>query len=883
MSNSIIAQKIQNTDALISQFETKAIASVETAMDKAFKAMESEFRRKWLSVESLDLAGKDRAILLIQDIKQYLDLLPAGSGNIEKLYQDLVKDCQFAGISFGRDSIESINGFTAATVKPNLKAIAYQAQDAADRLSRHSKDFQLRASAVIEQGLVGGSSMGKVAEMLRRELGVTKSKAETIARTESMGAMDSATRDTYRSNGIQYVQRIGTQDKLICPYCAARVGNVYPVDKAPAILHPRDRCYNAPFSPDWVDLGLVDMNWLQNHRSQSIAALGDKSPDYGPSPFERMAGQFAPEPYWTVDKGFTGPREVPKPAKTKTKATKTKAAKTKAPVSDAFPRSLEGLKEIRKLGGSTGAVLVEDSEGNRFVKKMGASPEHLLEESRADNLYSKMGVLVPDHKIYRDANGDPVKLARFIEGEAFGDLKGDRRTAAISELKKHFAIDALMGNWDVLGLDGDNVLVDKDGKVWRIDNGGSLRYRAMGSPKGGAWNKYPTELWSLRDGGRNNTQAPAAFSGMDWYDVVEQIEAIKLPKFSKDDKELGDMLKLRLAEMYRTAATSKTMKADQWRSGYVDKFTKHGMGYRAAGIVDLLADSMDVKSVLNEGEYLDTPVDAQGRPYDNIRHSDVKTRIDKYYKDNGMDYATVQRYRSDQLTSSWNNNPLALKALIANSRTVPSDSYLWLDKKDLNAADRERASYSSQYQAWEDSMIAAHAWTYEQLSKIDMPNIDRSKGTIDVWRTEGDDYFPGGKPSAPKSFKYSEMKRGAVESTSLFAPIEAVAGSIVTRQSVPLHRVFADYMLKSESASSGFMSDYENEATVILEGIDFEYTAKRAGHRDPSSDEKIDAIQYDPVKGVIQKIEKKKKKKSTTPPPTQLDDNDDEDLDSLFF
>lgn len=304
MSNATIARRIKSTDALIGGFEAKTISAVELAMDAAFRRLEREFRRKWVEVEGLDISGQNRAILLLEQINSYLQLLPGDSGSIDKLYEDLVTDCQIAGIDFGASTIESITGFAAATVKPNLKAIAYQSQDASKRLYRHSTDFQLAASRVIEQGLVGGSGVAKVADQLRRELGVTKSKAETIARTESMSAMDSATRDTYRKNGVEYVQRIGTQDDRICPICAARVGNVYPADKAVAVIHPRDRCYSAPFSPVWVEMGLVDMDWLGNHRAESIAALGDKSPDYGPSPFERMAGQLPIKPVWTVDRGF---------------------------------------------------------------------------------------------------------------------------------------------------------------------------------------------------------------------------------------------------------------------------------------------------------------------------------------------------------------------------------------------------------------------------------------------------------------------------------------------------------------------------------------------------------------------------------------------------
>jgi SPP1 gp7 family putative phage head morphogenesis protein len=301
-------QKINETDALIASFEDEAIARVEWALNAAFRGLDKELRRKWIEGESKDLAGKDRAVLMLAEIKDYLSLLPEGGSGVEDLYKALIADAAAAGIDFGTAAIDSVAGsspgFVAAkTVKPNIKAVAYQAQDAAKRLYRHDADFQLRASKIIEQGLVQGSGVGRVASALRREMGVMAAKAETIARTETMSAMDSAARDTYRRNGIEYVQRIGTQDKLICPFCAARAGNVYEIDKAPSSLHPRDRCYNAPWRKQWADMGLVDEAWLQKHKADIVARLAEqgKKPDYGLAPFERLNGMLVPpDVIWSV-------------------------------------------------------------------------------------------------------------------------------------------------------------------------------------------------------------------------------------------------------------------------------------------------------------------------------------------------------------------------------------------------------------------------------------------------------------------------------------------------------------------------------------------------------------------------------------------------------
>jgi hypothetical protein len=297
-------QKINETDALLAQFEAEVIDRVEGAVNQSFRSLEQELRRKWGEGEGKDLAGRDRAILLLSELSDYLSLLPGGTPQIQDIYKELISNAATAGTNFGSAAINSIApGLAIKTVRPNLKAVAYQAQDAAKRLYRHDTDFQLRASQVIEQGLVQGSGVGRVALALRRELGTTLAKAETIARTETIAAMDSAARDTYRRNGIKFVQRIGTQDRLICAFCAARVGNVYELDQAPVALHPRDRCYNAPWSKQWVELGLVDEPWLRRHKTEIASRLAaqDQQPNYGLAPFERLSGRLAPpEVVWRI-------------------------------------------------------------------------------------------------------------------------------------------------------------------------------------------------------------------------------------------------------------------------------------------------------------------------------------------------------------------------------------------------------------------------------------------------------------------------------------------------------------------------------------------------------------------------------------------------------
>lgn len=184
---------------------------------------------------------------------------------------------------------------------------------------------------------------------------------------------------------------------------------------------------------------------------------------------------------------------------------------------DAAWPALASLRQAGRLGGSTGALLMEDARGRRYVLKRGNSAAHIREEYAADQLYAALGVPVPRSTLIETAAG-PVKLAEFVEGESLAKYlaraKPAEAEAVLARIRENFAADALLGNWDVAGAELDNILVAADGTPWRIDNGGSLRFRAMGAAKTSAeWGAKVLELDSLRDPNRN-PQTARIFRGI---------------------------------------------------------------------------------------------------------------------------------------------------------------------------------------------------------------------------------------------------------------------------------------------------------------------------------------------------------------------------------
>jgi hypothetical protein len=266
----------------------------------------------------------------------------------------------------------------------------------------------------------------------------------------------------------------------------------------------------------------------------------------------------------------TGPIDttLPKPVKEMLESLKPyKNGALKGPYGYPTLDELSDLKDIKGLGGSTGARLVEDANGNRYVLKKGSSAAHLREEVYADELYYSMMVKTPRPKLYETVDG-PIKLTRYQDdAQELGKLlkSGDKDAAAeaLKTVNKNFASDALLGNWDVAGENLDNILISKRGDVLRIDNGGALRFRAMGGAKGDAFGDVVGELESLRDFSKN-PQSAKIFQGLDDHAVAEQIDKLVKDReyiLSFAPNDLRELLAKRLQYMEEWAKRVRATKA----------------------------------------------------------------------------------------------------------------------------------------------------------------------------------------------------------------------------------------------------------------------------------------------------------------------------------
>lgn len=251
--------------------------------------------------------------------------------------------------------------------------------------------------------------------------------------------------------------------------------------------------------------------------------------------------------------------------------------KTLAPTSDA-------------VGGSTGAVVMADQSGQKWVvKTYGGNTLQSQNEYIANQLYAKAGVKVPEMRLV-EVNGQIGVASKMITGVKPVGISGLDQAAGAQAVQKGFAADAWLANWDVAGLEGDNLLrAGKSKTFYRVDQGGALLFRARGTPKGELFGPTVPELETLRNMAKNATSA-RAFAKLTDEAIAKQIRTLAskvkpsdistiiaksgLTTSPAEAKHLASTLAARLAYMKKWAKASKAPQGVQLPHGAIPNLAR---------------------------------------------------------------------------------------------------------------------------------------------------------------------------------------------------------------------------------------------------------------------------------------------------------------------
>jgi hypothetical protein len=182
------------------------------------------------------------------------------------------------------------------------------------------------------------------------------------------------------------------------------------------------------------------------------------------------------------------------------------AASLKEPQSpyDLDPNAVAKWEKVGGQKGSNPGGTYQDPEGNKWYVKTPKTPRQAQEEILAGKFYKMLGVPSANTQLTA-MNGKLAVASQIIpDVEELNKFNpkwgtGEHPWAYVKDLREHFPADAWLANWDAIGLNKENVLVDPVTKQgYRIDQGGALSYRAKGEPKGEKFGNTVGELDEMR-------------------------------------------------------------------------------------------------------------------------------------------------------------------------------------------------------------------------------------------------------------------------------------------------------------------------------------------------------------------------------------------------
>ncbi|MFJ9299604.1 hypothetical protein ACIRPJ_37470, partial [Streptomyces asoensis] len=230
----------------------------------------------------------------------------------------------------------------------------------------------------------------------------------------------------------------------------------------------------------------------------------------------------------------------------------------------------------------------------------------------------------------------------------------------------------------------------------------------------------------------------------------------------------------------------------------------------------------------------------------------VSSRFHSWLKENGGDSSWLADWAIGQGAGSIHASSQYFKVMVSHFRPPRAEEGYHMStlsrgsdlvRSDVWEDERRREFPVTMFsQEYVRSMAAQHAFTYEMLKRVSLPNVDPRRGVVQLIRLEERKLLAQYNETMPAEGGSVHMKRGPAESYSLMEPYKdatkteadedkAMLGPFwVTSQEVPLHHVFGTY-LQSRAVPDGepwsehtlFLREDENEFLALGEGAPITY------------------------------------------------------------
>lgn len=144
-------------------------------------------------------------------------------------------------------------------------------------------------------------------------------------------------------------------------------------------------------------------------------------------------------------------------------------------------KAILGEKTGEQAGSNPGGKWKGTDGVERYIKEY-SNPVQSYTEAITNNIYRRLSINAPNSQVF-SAEGGNLHFASDILPTKHTFQEKAPTVEHAKEFMDGFGADMWLANWDAVGLDSDNVVVMPSGGVARIDQGGSLLFRAQGGDK----------------------------------------------------------------------------------------------------------------------------------------------------------------------------------------------------------------------------------------------------------------------------------------------------------------------------------------------------------------------------------------------------------------
>lgn len=268
---------VERYNDLLRTLEDDTVLMLDRALDAGFHRL---VRRARIHMKAGYTDPAQRNLALLQEFRQLIPVFRADRIDAyDRILRLLLQTAARYGVTVATELGDQVKPGPRVDVSIPLEATAAAAAQAKGYLRKHGERFAATSAATIAQGVAEGRPTDAMVQDLRSRLGVVKSRAEAIVRTESLRAYNDASNTYYAAQGIELVMYYATADDRACPICAPRAGNIYRRQDIRVPLHPRCRCYLAPWDADIASMDPDYADMRKAHKSevaQAVKRLGDQ-------------------------------------------------------------------------------------------------------------------------------------------------------------------------------------------------------------------------------------------------------------------------------------------------------------------------------------------------------------------------------------------------------------------------------------------------------------------------------------------------------------------------------------------------------------------------------------------------------------------------------